>query len=141
MTTSKSADSKALQAQNKAAINCFPKAALINAIGHLADSKGAEGDAKINSSSASLEIATIAADYGREAHAIANDDTSTVLADWKENLRAVALELAASGSPFAETSTNKAGDTVGKLTGTGNNVLSIAKGVVDFRLGYRRVCQ
>lgn len=134
MSTNNSADIKSVQACGKAAINCFPKAALIEAINHLADSKGMEGDAKLGASSASLAVATIAADYGLEAHTIANGDTSTVLADWKENVRAMALELAAAGSPFAETSVNKAGDTVGKLTGTGNNVMSIAKGVVDFRL-------
>lgn len=134
MTTSKSADNKALQTTNKAALNCFPKAALIEAINHLADSKNLEGDALKEAGSHSLAITKIAADFGSEAHAQANDDTTTVLTYWKDSLRAMALELAAAGSPFAEASVNKAGETVGKLTGTGNNVLSIAKGVVDFRL-------
>lgn len=134
MATNKSADVKSVQETNKAAINCFPKAKLMAALDILAHGKGAEGDAKNEAASASLLLTEIAADYGVEAHAIASDDTSTVLADWKANVRAMALELAAAGSPFAETATAKNGDTIGKLTGTGNNVLSIAKGVVDFRL-------
>lgn len=134
MTTNKSADIKSVRAQGKAAINCFNKAALIHAMDDLAACKASEGSSKVEGNNASLHIVAIAAEYGDAAHAIANNDTSTVLQDWKENIRAVALELAAKGSPFAESHVNKAGETVGKLTGTGNNVLSIAKGVVDFRL-------
>jgi len=138
MATSKketkgSAGVKVAQEINKHAISTpFPKAALIEAIGHLADSKAQEGAAQGEAVSASLEITRISADYGVTAHAECSNDTSTVLGAWRDNVRAMALELAVAGSPFAETATNKAGETIGKLTGTGNNVLSIAKGVVDF---------
>jgi hypothetical protein len=132
--STKKAEQKAVAETGKAAINCFPKADIFNALQALADSKATEGDASKAAGSASLHVTELAAEYGKAAHEIANGDTSTVLGDWKANSRLLALELAAAGSPFAETSTNAAGDTVGKLTGTGNNVMSIAKGVVDFRL-------
>ncbi len=132
--TTKKAEQKAVTKANEQAINCFPKAKIVAAMGVLAEGKAAANTAEGTASSASLDIVKLAADYGVKAHEIANGDTDTVLKDWKSNLRLVALELAAAGSPFAETTTNKAGETIGKLTGTGNNVLSIAKGVVDHRL-------
>jgi hypothetical protein len=129
----KTADQVGTQKRGKAAINCFPKVQIINALAALADGTGAKSQADADSASASLDLTIIAAAYGVEAHEIANGDTSTVLGDWRENLKQVALELAANGSPFAESRETDTG-TVAKLTGTGNNVMSIAKGVVDFRV-------
>lgn len=128
------AELKAVAAAGKAGIKSFPKADIIAGLNALADGKATEATAAGEAVNASLAIVRTCESYGVQAHSECNDDTSTVLDHWKSNLQLVAIELAAAGSPFAKTSTNKAGDTVGQLTGTGNNVMSIAKGVVDFRL-------
>jgi hypothetical protein len=144
---SKSADKGAVKQAAQADLNCFPKAKLEQALEALAAGKTAQGEAATSAASASLELARIAAEYSTEAHAKATKVSSkaashgVVMGDWRDNMRLVALELAASGSPFAESSTNKAGETVGKLTGTGNNVMSIAKGVVDFELDIDADCK
>lgn len=132
MGKSTKADKEALVAANAAALNCFPKAALIKAIEALAKSKAAGNEAKEGGESASLHIMRIAQGYAAEA-AVITDDVSTVLADWRANVDVLALDLAGRGSKFAEIKVGKDGaaDTA-RLTGTGNNVMSIAKGVVDF---------
>jgi hypothetical protein len=132
MATNKSADNKALQNANQTIITAFDKANTIAAINRLADSKATEEGAKSESGNASLDIVWLAEAYGVAAHEQCNGDTSTVLKDWKANMAIVAMELAKAGSPFAELSENAKGETTAKLTGTGQNVLSIAKGVVDF---------
>jgi hypothetical protein len=132
MATNKSADNKALQTANQTIITAFNKTDTIAAINRLADSKSVEDGAKSESGNASLEIVQLAESYGVAAHDQCNGDTSTVLKDWKSNMAIVAMELAKAGSPFAELAENAKGETTAKLTGTGQNVLSIAKGVVDF---------
>ena len=127
-------EAAALQDANKAALNCYPMAKLETAINELAASKAQGNEAREGGESASLHIMRIAQEYAAEA-ALITDDVATVLADWRANQNVLALKLGAEGSKFAEVKEGKDGaPTTAKLTGTGNNVMSIAKGVVDFAL-------
>ena len=128
------ADNAAMQKANKAALNCYPMAKLETAINELAASKAQGNEAREGGESASLHIVRIAQDYASEA-ALIPDDITTVLSDWRAGQNVLALKLGAEGSKFAEVKEGKDGaPTTAKLTGTGNNVMSIAKGVVDFAL-------
>lgn len=121
------ADQKQVQAANEAAINCFPKGKLIACLDAMADGSQVVNEAGEAIGSASFQLVQLAQTYGVEARAVV-DDTSVILKDWRENQRLMATELAAQGHRFA----SKEGEKAAKLTGTGDNVMSIAKGVVDF---------
>lgn len=127
------ADNKALKAANAAALNLFPKKAVKDALNTMADSKANEEGAAEARSNAAMELVKAAADYSEKAHA--KTDHSTVLGDWRDNVKALALELATAGHKFASMSQPKEGQPAkASLTGYGNNVVSIAKGVIDFEL-------
>jgi hypothetical protein len=70
--------------------------------------------------------------YADDAAAV-TDDVTTVLSDWKANVASMTMEMAIAGHKFAKlTAAKDDKPATACLTGTGNNVLSIAKGVVDF---------
>ena len=126
------ADNVAIRKANEAALKCFPKRELRKALDALAETRGKAEDAQITSDNVSLDIVAIAEVYASEARTV-TDDVTTVLADWRDNMAVMCTEMAIAGHKFAKLNKGKDGkpDTA-VLTGTGNNVLSIAKGVIDF---------
>lgn len=128
------ADNKAARKRKENAINCFPKRAIRQAFDSMADGKATQENGKTAADNASFILVSEAEAYGKAAREVTQDVT-TILADWRENMRGLAMEMAVAGHKFASLTKGKDGkpDTA-KLTGTGDNVASIAKGVVDFGL-------
>ena len=128
------ADNKAVRANGEAALNCFPKTKLRNQLDKLAEARGTAESGATASDNVSLVIVEIAESYGDAAMKVTTD-ISTILSDWKANLASMTMEMAVAGHKFAKlTAAKDDKPATACLTGTGNNVLSIAKGVVDFGL-------
>ena len=122
-------ENKALATANETALKGFPKAKLkgaFNAMAELAKAGDAANEAR---QAAALDVVMLAENF-----AVNNDaPVETLVKGWRDNLKLVIMELATSGNRFAELTEGK-GDApaTAKLTGYGNNVASIAKGVIEF---------
>lgn len=130
MATSKKADIKAAQKRNETALKGFPKAKLKAAFDTMSGKAGEADASQADKQKAGFDILKLARSF-RESNA--DVDVKTVVDGWRDHLKGLTLELAVAGNRFAtmtEAKENK--PAVGKLTGYGNNVASIAKGVIEF---------
>ena len=131
--SSNKADQGQRREANKQALNCFPKTKLRASLDVMAESKQVGDDAKEAKANAALKLCVSAESYSSKAHEICGDDTSTVLKDWREGVKLLAKEMAVDGHKFVEAN-EKDGVITARLSGYGNNVMSIAKGVVEYQV-------
>ena len=115
---------------NEAALKGFPRAKLKAAFVAMAALATDSDKATEARQAAALDVCVLAAQFvgkNDKAH------LDTVVTGWRDEFKTVAMELAVSGNRFAELKEGK-GDqpATAKLTGYGNNVASIAKGVIEF---------
>lgn len=124
--------SKAQQAISETALKNFPKSKLRSAMDLIAERAKDSEAASNKKQAAAMEVCMLAHGF-RLANTAA--DTGTVMDGWRRNMAVLALELATAGNRFASITKGKDGkpDTA-KFTGYGNNVVSIAKGVIQFEL-------
>jgi len=128
------ADQKRIRKANQAAITGYPKAKIIKELDHLAEAKSASDTAKSSLTSASLAIARHACIFVAKAQD-QTTDLGTIVTSWRDNTAVLAMTLAVKGHKFAELTpaTDKA-EAKAKLIGSGNNVMSTAKGCVEFAI-------
>lgn len=121
---------KTIAKANESALTAFPSIIRksFETIGSAANAADASQEEK---SAAALDILRAITDWTREN---SEATVETLVKGYGDQMAVLALILAAEGNRFAESSENKAGETVAKLTGYGNNVKSIGKGVVEFEL-------
>lgn len=116
--------------RNEAALNTFPKRAIVDAMNTMAGFDQTSQAAQADRGNAAMELLIAVRAYAHEAMEIT--DVDTIVGDYRENLRLVALELATANHPFAKlipATDDKPAR--GQLTGYGANVASIAKGVIE----------
>lgn len=136
MTTNKdkggpAAANKAIVKANNSALKGFPKAKLRTAFDNMATLAKTGDDANESRQAAALGVIILADTFaGKNSEA----DNDTIVTGWRDHLKLLVMELAVAGNRFAELTEGK-GDNAAtaKLTGYGNNVASIAKGVLEFR--------
>jgi hypothetical protein len=130
MSKQQAKGNKAIVAANETGLQHFPASDLRKAFDSMAALANDADAATDSRQAAALDVLVLA-----ESFAIDNEsaDTETIAAGWRDNLKVLTMELAVSGNRFAELKEGK-GDSAAtaKLTGYGNNVASIAKGVIQF---------
>ena len=136
MATSKTAakGNKAVVKAAEAALKGFPKAKLKAAFDSMA-SLATEADKATESRQlAAVTVCALAGHFAEDNHGA---DVATIANGWRDSLRVLTMELAVAGNRFAEIVEAKDKDKAptAKLTGYGNNVASIAKGVIEFQVG------
>jgi len=129
-TNKKAATKKALVKANETALKAFPTAKLREAFDTMATLADTGDNAAAERQAAALDVLMLAESYSIEN---TTADSGTVIQGWRDNLKVLTMELAVAGNRFAELKEGK-GDNAAtaKLTGYGNNVASIAKGVIEF---------
>lgn len=126
----KKADKQAIRKANETALKGFPKSKLRKAFDAMAADATAADNAAESKAAAALNVVELAAEF-RTANA--DIDTATVVKGWRDNFAVLTMELATAGNRFAELKPGKDGQpATAKLTGYGNNVMSIGKGVIEF---------
>lgn len=139
-TTKQKADVKAVRKANETALKRFPKSRLVKAFVAMNDAGAATDNASEVKAAAALDVVMAAHEFRA-----ANEDATveTVLSGWRDHVKLVAMELALAGNRFAElTEAKDDKPATAKLTGYGANVVSIAKGAVEFEVtgeSYREV--
>jgi hypothetical protein len=134
MATSKSKTqakpNKAIAKANQTALKGFPKSKLKKAFDVMAG-KASDSDAATEArQAAALEVVRMAHDFAGKNDGV---DVESLVTGWRDNLQVLIMELAVAGNRFAELSEGKDGKAAtAKLTGYGNNVASIAKGIIEF---------
>lgn len=132
-TTKQKADVKAVRKANETALKRFPKSRLVKAFGAMAEANAAAEGATETKAAAALDVVDAACQFRSD-----NPEATTeaVLTGLRDHLKLVAMELALAGNKFAElTEAKDDKPATAKLTGYGANVVSIAKGAVEFDLG------
>lgn len=129
----KKADQKATRNAGKTGLVGFPKGKLKAAFNDMAKEKAAGDTAAESRAQCALKIVTLAHTFRTSQ----KDDipVDTIVEGWRDNMKLVTMELATAGNRFAELKEGKDGAAAtAKLTGYGNNVASIAKGLIEFEL-------
>ena len=134
MATDKKADKKAVRKANEFALKAFPKAKIKAAIETMAGKAGEADVASEAKAAAALDVCVLAETF-RDVNMTEGAPCDVIAKGWTEHLKAVALDLAVAGNRFAELKEGKDGEAAtAKLPGYGNNVASIAKGVIEFEI-------
>lgn len=136
MSTNKSKEkaqgNKAIVKANETALKGFPKSKVRTAFNTMA-AQADESDSNNESrQAAALDVLKLARTF-----AVKNDGatTETIVDGWRDNIKLVTMELAIAGNRFADLTEGKDDKpATAKLTGYGNNVASIAKGVLEFEI-------
>jgi len=117
---------------NQAGCKKFPKAALKKALGIIGDTATQAETSQAEKQTAALSICKLAHRFMVDNTGI---DIDTVTVAWRDSFKPLALELATAGNRFAELREAK-GDNAATavMTGYGRNVISIAKGCIEFEL-------
>jgi hypothetical protein len=130
----KTADQKTIRKANSNAIKGFPRGKLLKCLDTLAESKAAVEAAGNGVVSASLAIAKHAMAFAAAGIEQCND-AGTVVSSWTDNVSTLAMQMAVKGHKFAQLTEGKDDKPpTAKLVGSGNNVMSTAKGCVEFGL-------
>ena len=134
MATDKKADKKAVRKAGEFALKAFPKAKIKAAIEVMAGKAGEADVASDAKAAAALDVCALAESF-RDTNMTEGAPCDVIAKGWTEHLKSVALDLAVAGNRFAELKEGKEGEAAtAKLTGYGNNVASIAKGVIEFEI-------
>ena len=130
----KKADKKVVRKQAEFALKSFPKTKIKAAIETMAGKAGEADVASEAKAAAALDVCALAETF-RDVNMTEGAPCDVIAKGWTEHLKAVALDLAVAGNRFAELKEGKEGEAAtAKLTGYGNNVASIAKGVIEFHI-------
>jgi len=134
MASNKKADKKAVRKAAEFALKSFPKAKIKAAIETMAGKAGEADVASEAKAAAALDVCALAETF-RDVNMTEGAPCDVIAKGWTEHLKSVALDLAVAGNRFAELKEGKDGEAAtAKLTGYGNNVASIAKGVIEFEI-------
>lgn len=125
------ADQKAKKTANQTALKGFEKAALKRAFEAMAKEKEAGDKATDSKQGQALKIVELAHKFrSKQPDSVPRE---TVVKHWRENMKVLTMELAVAGNKFAQLKEGKDGASpTAKLTGYGDNVASIARGMVEF---------
>ena len=131
-TNKQKADVKAARKNGETALKKFPKAKLLGCFTRMAEQANAGDAAAEDRAMAALDVTRLAHDFAMNNPEALNE---TVVKGWRDNVKTLTMELALQGNRFAELKEGKEGAApTAKLTGYGNNVASIAKGVIEFKI-------
>lgn len=124
------ADQKPARRANETALKGFPKAKLAAAYDAMAKEKATGDKAADSKAGQALKVVELAHTFRTsQKDGIPLD---TVVKGWRDNMKVLAMELAVAGNKFAELKEGKDGAAPSaKLTGYGNNVASIARGMIE----------
>jgi len=126
------ADQRALRKANSTALKGFPKSKLKAAFDTMATLDADANAARESKGAAGLDIVNMAHAFADKNAGI---DVSTIVEGWRENVKLITMELAVAGNRFAELIPAKDDKPArAKLTGYGNNVASIARGVIEYEI-------
>jgi len=130
----KAKGNKAIVKANESALKGFPKAKLKAAFQSMATLATEADKATDARQMAAVTVCALAGHYAEDNNGA---DVATIANGWRDNLKLLTMELAVAGNRFAEIVEGKDKDKAptAKLTGYGNNVASIAKGVIEFEVG------
>jgi len=135
MGTSKSKTantSKQLQKVNKLAVKGFPKSKVKAAMEIIGSTATAADSSQAEKSAAALTILKLA--HGFRA-SNKNVTLETVVQGWRENASVICMELAIAKNRFAKLTPAKGEKpATAKFTDYGNNVMSYAKGCIEFEV-------
>lgn len=125
------ANQKAKQKANQTALKGFEKAALKREFDAMAKDKAAGDTASESKQGHALKIVELAHKFrSKQPDSVPRE---TIVKHWRENVKLLTMELAVSGNKFAVLKEGKDGAApTAKLTGYGDNVASIARGMVEF---------
>lgn len=122
---------KSVSEAGKYALKGFPRSKIREAFEAMSASKETGDGANTAKQSAAFNVCKLAHKFRATNSEV---DKQTAVKGWREHLSGVIMELAAAGNKFAELTQEKDKPATAKLTGYGNNVASIAKGVIEFDL-------
>ena len=123
---------KDIKAANDHALVKFPKPKLRKAFEAIAQDANVESEAAENRSGAAFNVLVLAHQFALDN---AESTVENIVDGWRDAMGGLCMELATAGNKFAELKPGKdEKPTTAKFTGYGNNVVSIAKGILEFEL-------
>lgn len=126
----KKADVKQVRKAGELALVKFPKTELRNLFESMGGNAQDAENATLNKAEDALQVCACAERF-RDVNKANGAPCDVIAKGFREGMKALAIDLAANGNKFAKTVTAKDGTVSGQLTGYGNNVLSIACGVIE----------